>query len=152
MTCVPDRHSARATKAARRPRRPGAAALEFAVFAPILATLMLGMCEMGRAMNARAILSDAARKAGRTGILPNKATSDITADATDILGNNQISTSQLTVTVQVNGAAADATTAVRGDKISVKLSIPATQVLWLAPYFLNNQSIESETIVMMRQA
>jgi Flp pilus assembly protein TadG len=136
----------------RRPRRPGNAAVEFALFAPLLSVLMMGMLEMGRAMNAKEILSDAARRAGRTGILPNKATSDITSEASDILSNNQISTTQLTVTVLVNGAAADASTAKRGDQISVKVSIPASQVLWLAPFFLNNQSIESETIVMMRQA
>jgi hypothetical protein len=52
----------------------------------------------------------------------------------------------------VNGVAADASTAQRGDQVSVKVSIPASQVLWLAPFFLNNQSIESETMVMMRQA
>lgn len=139
-------------RAPARWRRPGAAAVEFALFAPLLGVLMMGMFEMGRAMNAKEILSDAARKAGRTGILPNKANSDITSEASNILSDNNISTSQLTVTILVNGAAVDASTAVRGDKISVKVSVPATQVLWLAPFFLNSQSIESETIVMMRQA
>jgi Flp pilus assembly protein TadG len=143
--------------AGRRPAgrcsaRRGTAVVEFAVFVPILATLMMGMFELGRAMNVKDILSDAARKAGRTGILPNKATSDITTEASNILSDNGINTGQLTVTVLVNGQSADASTAQRGDQISVKVSIPATQVLWLTPFFLNNQTIESETIVMMRQA
>jgi Flp pilus assembly protein TadG len=144
--------SASTPAAAGRPRRLGSAAVEFALFAPLLGMLMMGMFEMGRAMNAKEILSDAVRKAGRTGIQPNKANSDITTEVSNILSDNQSSTSQLTVTIQVNGAAVDASTAVRGDMISVKASIPATQVLWLAPFFLNSQSIESETIVMMRQA
>jgi Flp pilus assembly protein TadG len=156
MLYVPARLSSSAQRdqggAARCPRRAGSATVEFAVFVPILAALMLGMFEMGRAINVKDILSDAARKAGRTGILPNKATSDITAEVTNILNDNNISTSQVTMTVLVNGAAADASTAKRGDQISVKISIPATQVLWLAPFFLNNQSVDSETIVMMRQA
>jgi Flp pilus assembly protein TadG len=152
MLCSPTRRSQTAPGARRRPRRPGTSVVEFALFAPLLGVLMMGMFEMGRAMNAKEILSDAARKAGRTGILPNKATSDITTEASNILSDNSISTSQLTVTVLVNGASADASTAVRGDQISVKVSIPASQVLWLSPFFLNNQTIESETIVMMRQA
>jgi Flp pilus assembly protein TadG len=148
------RPSASADKraASRRHGRRGTAVVEFAVFVPILATLMMGMFEMGRAMNVKDILSDAARKAGRTGILPNKATSDITTEASNILSDNSISTTNMTVTVLVNGAPADASTAQRGDQISVKVSVPAADVLWVSPFFLKSATVESETIVMMRQA
>ena len=46
---------------------------------------------------------------------------------------------------------ADASTAVRGDQVSVKVSIPMAQVYWTPPLFLTGTTLESETLVMIRQ-
>jgi Flp pilus assembly protein TadG len=133
-------------------RRRAAAAVEFALFAPLLGILVVGMLELGRGIIVKEILTDAVRKAGRTAILPNQDNAAIIAEANNIFSDNQINAPGATVTILVNGQAVDAKTAVRGDQISVKVSVPAAQVLWLAPFFLQNGSIESETIIMMRQA
>jgi hypothetical protein len=37
------------------------------------------------------------------------------------------------------------------DKISVKASIPVTDVLWFTPYFMSSSSIESEVMIVVRQ-
>jgi Flp pilus assembly protein TadG len=136
----------------RRGPRRAAAAVEFALFAPLLAMLVLGMLEIGRALIVKEMLTDAVRKAGRTAILPTKDNAAITAEVNNILADNRIAAPGATVTILVNGQAADARTAARGDRISVRVSVPASQVLWLSPHFLGSGAIESETIIMMRQA
>jgi Flp pilus assembly protein TadG len=122
-----------------------------AVVAPVLVFATIGMLEMARGMMVRETLTDAARKGCRTGILPNSTNAKVTADVTAILSNNNIDASYATVQILVNGTAADVSTAVRNDKISVKVSVPVSQVAWITPMFLPARDIESETVVMMSQ-
>ena len=141
----------RPTSPGRPAGRRAAAAVEFAVLAPFLFFLAMGALEVGRAIIVRQALTDAARKACRTGILPGKANADITADASNILTDNNIPTSAVTITILVNGTSADAGAAQQGDQISVKVSVPYSQVAWTPLFFFNGASIDSETLVMMRQ-
>jgi Flp pilus assembly protein TadG len=144
--------SGQKSRGVRRARwRRAAAVAELAVLAPLLATIVLGMVEMGRAMIAKGILNDAARKACRTGIGTTGSNSTITTEVTNILGDNNISTTSATVTIQVNGQAVDANTSKQNDQISVKVAVPYSQFAWTSPFFLTNTTIESETVVMMRQ-
>lgn len=133
-------------------RRRGTAAVEMALVAPLLGMIVVGMIELSRGWDVKEILNNAARKGCRTGILPQKANSDITADVNNILTDNGLPTGSVTVTVLVNGVAVDASTAVQNDQISVKVSIPTSQTYWISQWFLSGSTIESETIVMMRQA
>jgi Flp pilus assembly protein TadG len=136
----------------RRARRRGAAAVELAVLVPLLGFVMMGMIEMSRAMMAKTILNDAARKACRAAVLPTGSNAGITADVTNILlTDNSISTANVRITVLVNDTAADANTAKQNDKISVKVALPYSAFSWTTPIFLSNLTVESETIVMMRQ-
>lgn len=134
-----------------RPGRRATATVEFAAVAPFLFFLALGALEVGRAIVVRQVLTDAARKACRNGALPNRANSDITSDANDVLTDNSIPTSATTITILVNGQAVDASTAQSGDQISVKVSVPYNKVAWTPLLFFSNTSIDSETLVMMRQ-
>jgi Flp pilus assembly protein TadG len=131
--------------------RPGLAAVEMAVIAPVLVFVTIGMLEMARGMMVKETLTDAARKGCRTAILPNTTNAAVTSDINAVLNNNNISASYATVQILVNGAAADVSTAIRNDKISVKVSIPVSQVAWITPMFLPAKDIESETLVMMSQ-
>jgi Flp pilus assembly protein TadG len=146
-----DRHGPPGSWLRRTRKRCGSAAVELAVIAPLLAVIVMGMVEMSRAMMAKVILNDAARKACRTGILPTGSNSTITTEVTNILSDNNISGTSATVTIQVNGNTTDANTAVQNDKVSVKVSVPYTQFAWTPCVFLGNATIESETVVMMRQ-
>ena len=53
--------------------------------------------------------------------------------------------------VLVNGVAGDLKTATQSDKITIRVSIPVSQIGWITPIFLPGQAIESESLVMMRQ-
>jgi hypothetical protein len=99
----------------------------------------------------RQVLTDAVRKGCRNGALPGHANSDITKDVNDILSDNSVPTSAATITILVNGAAVDASTAVVNDRISVKVAVPFNKVAWTPLFFFTNTSVESETLVMMRQ-
>lgn len=57
----------------------GAVAVEFALLAPVLLMLLLGIMEFGRAYNAQIILSSAAREGVRVMAIDNNSTSARTA-------------------------------------------------------------------------
>jgi Flp pilus assembly protein TadG len=133
------------------PRR-GAVAAEFALFLPLLATLTIGMFEVGRGILAKELLCDAARDGARAAALPNTSTADVQSEVTAVLKDHGITSPKVKVTVLVNDKAADASTAVRNDKIAVSVSIPTSEVAWTSSFFfLGSQAIQSEAVTMMRQ-
>ncbi len=113
--------------------------------------MLLGMFEMSRGIMVKEVLNDAARRACRIGILPNKANSDVTATITNILSDNNLPTTHITTTIQVNGVTVDCSTAQQSDRISVQISIPTSDTFWISTYFLKSTSLESDSITMMRQ-
>ena len=142
---------ARRRKVCRGGKRRGIAVVEFAVLAPCITVLLLGMFEMSRGIMVKEVLNDAARRACRVGILPIKANSDVTATITNILTDNNLPTTHVTTTIQVNGVTVDCSTAQQSDKITVKISIPTSDTFWISTYFLKSTSLESDSITMMRQ-
>jgi Flp pilus assembly protein TadG len=132
--------------------RRGTAAVEFAVLAPLLAALVMGGMEAGRALMAKVVLNDAARKACRAAILPTGSNSTVNSEVSDILQTNHgITFNSNMVTVQVNGTTADASTAKQNDRVSVKVAVAYSQFAWAPTFFLSNTTLESDTVVMMRQ-
>lgn len=149
-----------------RQRRSAAVVVEVAILLPFIAALILGMCEMGRAVMVKDILTNAARKGCRTGVGPTMGYSDIVADVNNVLSDNGIDYSKATVTVQVASYTGTTTVPSWGpfstetsttyapnplDQVSVTVSVNAKDVLWFSSYFLNNTAIESETLYMIRQ-
>jgi hypothetical protein len=154
----------------RPSRRRAIAAVEVALFAPLFFVLIVGMFEVSRALLVKEILTNAARKACRTAILPGAAWSDVAAGSAgselyDILvTDNGFRWSDITATVVVTDTSGNSTSligsdangvlqnAAWGDKIAVKVSIPASATTWgPGAVFLNSSTIESEYVVMMRQ-
>jgi Flp pilus assembly protein TadG len=129
--------------------RLAAAAVEFALVLPFLATILLGMFEISRAILIRELLSDAAQSASRRASLPGKTNADVTAQVDMIMSANNIQ--GYSTTILVNGAAMDVSYAQRYDQVSVKVSVPVPQVFWVGTLFITNKMIESETVAMMRQ-
>jgi Flp pilus assembly protein TadG len=142
-------------------KRTVSVSVEMAVLAPFPGVLILGMCEMGRAMMIKDILTNAARKGCRTGVSPTMSYSDIAADINNILSDNGIANSKATVTIQVAKYTGNSTTPSWGpftsatsptfapqalDQISVQVSVTASDVLWFSPYFLGETFIETETL------
>jgi Flp pilus assembly protein TadG len=131
--------------------RRAAAAVECCLVVPFLAVLVTGIVEVSRSITARQVLNDAVRKGCRTGILPNRANSDITSDLNNILSDNNIDSSIATITIQVNGKTVDASTAVAGDEISVQVSIPFSKVSWGFAKYLSGNATLSSSLAMERQ-
>src|SRR5882757_936386 len=61
----------------RRNRR-GAAAVEFAIVAPVFFLLVFGMVEYGRMIMVQQVITNAAREGARVGVLDGSALSDVT--------------------------------------------------------------------------
>ncbi len=131
--------------------RRGIAATEFAVIAPFLGILILGMFELARGIMVKQMLNDAARRACRVAIQPQKANSDVTSEINNILSDNGIPTADATITVQVNGATANCNTAKQNDKVSVKVAIPTSDTFWISSHWLSSSSIMSDAVTMLRQ-
>lgn len=117
-----------------RNTRRGAATVEFAIVAPIFFfCILIPMIEFGRAMVVANAVAAAAEVGCRQAVLSDlgnsnsKITTAVANNIRDVLGN-QVTPS---VTVKVNGAQADISTAISGSTVSVTVSIPYDNVSWL---------------------
>jgi Flp pilus assembly protein TadG len=130
-------------------RRTAAAAVEFAVVAPLMFALVLGIIEFGRAMMVAEIINSAARNGCRQGVLTGSDNAAITTAVNNALGETGISGA--TSVVKVNGSQADARNAISGDAIAVTVSVAYGNVSWLpVNQFLGDKTLVS-TVVMRRE-
>lgn len=154
--------SDRSSTSPKRRRRLGSAIAEFAIVCPILVTVLLGMIELCRGTMVKVILSDAARKGCRTGIQRDKGNNDIVTDCTNIMTDNNFDGSKfnpsggvgnisIVVTDPNGNVLAESLDAPSGSKVSVQVSIPVSSTTWVPNLFLTRGSLESETVVMMKQ-
>jgi len=148
--CFGNRTSSNAARPVTRQVRRGAAVAEFALLAPFFVALIVGSFELSRGLWTKEILSDAARRACRTGCQPNTSNATIISDVNNILTDNKIDSTKATITILVNGQAVDASTAQQNDKISVRVALPTSATMMVTAVFLKSGTIESETVVMMR--
>lgn len=116
---------------ARGQRRRGAASVEFAVASLVFFTLLFGLIDFARGLMTSYGLVNAARRAVRVAVPPGRTSANITAAVSDALARAAIPSAGATTTVKVNGNLADASTAKPGDRITVTISIPVTNVTWL---------------------
>ena len=137
-----------------RPRR-AAAALEFAIVAPLLLLIFTGMMEFSRAMTVLAILANAARTGARAAAITPGTYSDVRTMVEAVLTPAGLSGTE-TIVVEVNGVAVadDATfaaTATPGSAIAVRVSIPYDRISWLpASRFLAGKTLR-EAAVMQKE-
>jgi len=143
-------------------RRSGIASVECALVVPFLAMILMGTFELGRAMMVKTILSDAARKACRTGIKRDKGNTDIVNEAIDVMKDNGFDASKfnpnslgsvnITITDPDGNPLSEALDAPSGSVVSVQVNIPVSSTTWVAPFYLGSgTTLESETVVMMKQ-
>jgi|ERR1043165_2445014 Flp pilus assembly protein TadG len=128
--------------------RRGTAAIEFAIIAPILSLLMLGMLEVTRAIQVKNYLTDAARSGCRVAIQPGNNTQKVTDNINAILSADGIDTTKVTTTILVNGNNVDVSTALKYDTISVKVAVPISAVSWVPLVYFTSTEVDSETLVM----
>lgn len=106
--------------------RKGAAAVEFALVAPVFLVLVFGIFEFGRGLMVSQVLTNTARAACRKAILPGVSTSTIQSLAAETLTASGIQGA--TTTVYVNGVVADAASAQSNDTITLSISVPVSQI------------------------
>jgi Flp pilus assembly protein TadG len=127
-----------------RNKRQGAAAVEFALIAPLLVTLILGMIEFGRLMMVEQVLTNAAREGCRTAVVIGGSTSNATSAVATYLNGSGISGQTVTVSP-------DPSAALNGDPITVTISVPFSSVSWLAsPFWLGGKTLTA-TVIMRKE-
>jgi hypothetical protein len=132
----------------RRNRR-AAAAVEFALVAPVFFLLVFGMIEYGRMLMVQQVLTNASREGARAAVLDGATEAQVQATVTTYLTNGSIS-GALTTVAGPGGISLSNTEF--GDPVTVTISIPFSQVSWLpSPMYLGAKTMQAST-VMRREA
>jgi Flp pilus assembly protein TadG len=121
-----------------RPRaRHAAAAVEFALAAPIFFLFVFGLVEVGRACMVNEMLTEAARQGCRVGIIEGTSSATIQQAATSYLSGVGINGE--TANVVINDQAAnsvEAATMPAYTEITVQVSVPVSSVTWVPTWFV----------------
>jgi Flp pilus assembly protein TadG len=112
----------------RAQRRRGASAVEMALVAPVLITLLLGMIEAARLGMVAQLLTTAAREGCRVAVLDGMTQADVQDRITTVLSGSGISVGTVTPTC---ASPYTWTAAPSGTAITVSLSVPYSHVTWL---------------------
>lgn len=125
----------------RRYRR-AAAAVEFAIVAPVFFLLIFGMVEYGRMVMVQQVITNASREGARQAVLDGATTTEVQTVVNDYLASGSITGA--TVTVTPNPPA----NAEFGDPVTVAVSIPFSQVSWLpSPMYLGGKTLVATTVM-----
>jgi Flp pilus assembly protein TadG len=120
------------------PPRHGAAVVEFAVVAPVLLLLLLGMLECGRMIMVQQILTTAVREGARAAIIEGNSASAAIDAVKSFLSGAGVKGSTVTVTPNQTQSIS------HGQPITVSASVPFAQVSWLPkPFFFGNTTLSS---------
>jgi Flp pilus assembly protein TadG len=127
-----------------RATRRAAAALEFALIAPIFLLLILGIVEFGRVLMVEQILVNAAREGARQAALPLSTDAQVSKTVSNYLTATGISgqTQTLSPTLASNPAS--------GQPLTLRITVPVTSVSWFPPMFFNGKRL-SATVVMIKE-
>jgi Flp pilus assembly protein TadG len=121
-------------------RSRGASAVEMAIVAPVVVSLILGQIEASRLGMVAQLLTTASREACRVAVVPGHTQSDVQDRVNQVLSGSGISVGTVTPTP------ATWQTAPMGTAITVSLSVPFSQVTWLGtPYFLTTANISASS-------
>lgn len=117
---------ARLTQTAARGNRHGAAAVEFAVVAPLFFLLLAGIMEFGQAFQIEHLLSNACRRGARAAVVAGATSSGVQQVVkSHCVKTLRVAGSDVTVQIAVNGnVGVDVSQADEGAEISVTVSIP----------------------------
>jgi Flp pilus assembly protein TadG len=128
-----------------RKQRKGAAAVEFALVAPVFVLLVFGMIEYGRMVMVQQVITNASREGARRAVLDGVTSADVTNTVTTYLTNGAVSGATVTLN-PTNPASASS-----GSPVTVTVSVPYTAVSWLpSPFFLGSATLTS-TSTMRRE-
>ncbi len=130
--------------AAKRRGRRGAAAVEFAIVAPVFFILVIAAFEFGRINVIRHTADNAAYEAARRAMVPGATAAEATAEAQRILR-----------IVGTRGAKVSVNPATLGpdvDKITVTVDVPMNQNGWITPRFTRTTTIRATSTLKTERA
>lgn len=128
--------------------RRAAAAVEFAVIAPVLILFLFGAIDFGRAMMVSNLLTSAAREGARIGVVPNTENVDIRTLVNANLNSVGVPSTHAVTTIRVNGVTKDVSTAMTGDLVSVTVTMPFNKVSWLpTSWFLKDATLQGRAVM-----
>ncbi|MBC7856036.1 MAG: pilus assembly protein [Pirellulaceae bacterium] len=131
-----------------RGKRLGAAAVEFAVVAPLFFLLVFGMVEFGRMVMIQQVITNASREGARKAVLDGATSSNVKSSVVTYMSNGGVTIATSNVTINPT----DPASAVAGSPVTVTVSVPFSQVSWLpSPMFLGSRQMTAST-VMRREA
>jgi len=130
-----------------RKHRRGAAAVEFAIVAPVFFLMILGMVEIGRAIMVQQIITNASREGARLAVLPQQTTAGVETRVAEILQSAGISGADVQI-LDIAGNTMNPETAEYGDVINVTVSVPFSEVSWLpASKYLSGKELTATTVM-----
>lgn len=118
-------------------RRWGASLVEFAFVAPVFFLMVLGIVEIGRACMVTELLTEAARRACRQGVIEGTSSTTIQSTATNYLSSVGINGE--TANVYVNDVPAGSTNVSAMPaytEITVVVTVPIANVTWTPIWFV----------------
>jgi Flp pilus assembly protein TadG len=129
-----------------RRKRRGAAAVEFAIVAPVFFLLVFGMIEYGRMVMVQQVLTNASREGARVGVLdpPTGQTSLplVTSAVNKYLSSAGI-TGATTTTIP-----SEPSSATYGQSVTVKVSVPFSNVSWFpTPIWLGGKTLSTSSVM-----
>ena len=134
-----------------RKNRQGAAAVEFAVVAPLFFLVVLGTIEVGRVIMVKQVMTNASREGARLAVLDGSTIASVNAAVTSYLTAAGISGGSISV-LNSGGSSVEPSTLSSGDPITVKVSVPFTNISLLSkPLFFNSSAKLTASTVMRRE-
>lgn len=138
--------------------RRGAAIIEFAVCAPLLFLLILGMFEVGRYINVGEMVTNASRYGARQASLTGATVSTVQTQTKTFLTSSGVNSTAATVTVENetspgNGtfvSTSDLATVQVGSAVRIKVTADFTKVTWVPKGFFKSvlpSSISGVTVM-----
>lgn len=125
-----------------RASRRGAAAVEFALVAPIFFVFVFGLIEFGRLVMVQQILTNAAREGCRVAILTTATTTSVKNTVTNYLTSAGISGATPTVSPDPPSSATS------GQSVTVTVTVPFSSVSWLpTPQWLGGKTLTAVSVM-----
>ncbi len=129
-------------KKRHRRNRIGAAAVEFAVVAPVFLLFVFGMIEYGRMVMVQQVITNAAREGARLAVLDGTEGQDVIDLVNTFLSSGSIEGATVAVVPPNPDDAAF------GEPVTVTVDIEFSQVSWLpSPMYLGNRTLQATTVM-----
>lgn len=127
---------------ARPRKRRGAAAVEFAIVAPVFLLMIFGLIEFGRLVMVQQVITNASREGARAGVLDGATTANVQEVVEDYLETAAISGATIDVTPTPPSSAGF------GQPVTVNVSVAFDNVSWMpSPFFLKDATLTSTTVM-----